>query len=288
MSIKRKLGLAALTAVASYAATVGTAYLTQRRILYRQPKTVYGTVQQEIILEQHGDEPCMRGWVLHPGQENALIYYGGSSESVENRIPKLMQYFPDHTIYLMPYRGFGPNHDYCSEEHKIKADSIRLYHHVKNKHNYLHVVGRSLGTGVAIHVAARNKVDTLSLVTPYDSILEVAKNRAYSKIIPQLPRLFKDKFESWRDAIKLTLPVNVLLAEIDVVTPHERWHSLKKHIHTEIFENILPGTNHTNIMDKDSTWLNIQNFVHQSQKESSSIDELLPLKENEWVEVRAD
>ena len=289
MGIKRKLAIAAATAASSYVLALGAAVVNQRRILYRQPTKIFGETAIQIILEAEGDEPSMKGWILNPSQEKALIYYGGSAESVEERIKKLTEFFPDFTIYLMPYRGFGPNSAYRSLEAKIKSDAIRLYHHVKTKHQELHVIGRSLGTGVAIHVAARHSVDTLSLITPYDSILDVAQRRSYTKIIPQFSKLFVDKFESWRDAVKLNLPVNAVLAEIDYVTPHERWYSLKKHIHTDVYENVITKTNHTNIVDKDATWQNIQKFIAEHPERSASRLKSPPLETvNGWTEVKSE
>ena len=39
--------------------------------------------------------------------KKALVYFGGNAEDVALNIPDFKHYFPDHTLYLVNYRGFG-------------------------------------------------------------------------------------------------------------------------------------------------------------------------------------
>jgi uncharacterized protein len=78
------------------------------------------------------------------------------------------------------------------------------------------VIGRSLGSGVAIHVASERRVERLLLVTPYDSLLKIAAGQF--RYFP-LTWLMLDKFESWRYAPKVTAPTQLIAAQYDEVIP---------------------------------------------------------------------
>jgi pimeloyl-ACP methyl ester carboxylesterase len=66
-----------------------------------------------------------------------------------------------------------------------------------------HVVlmGRSLGSGVAVHVAAKRKVGGVILVTPLDSLVNVA--RAHYPIFP-VGLMLKHRFDSAALAPEIT------------------------------------------------------------------------------------
>ena len=177
--------------------------------------------------------------------------------------------FPNHTRYIIPYRGFAPNRGQglVLGEEAIKADAVRAHACVALHHAHVDVLGRSLGTGVALHVAARCEVRRVGLITPYDSILEVAKNR-YRWLPVRV--MLKDRFESWRDALTVQAPILALLAETDPVTPHRCWENLKRHFTAPIGVATIPGTNHTNIVEAPMAWEELTRFF-QGQVPASKI-----------------
>ena len=77
-------------------------------------------------------------------------------------------------------------------------------------------MGRSLGSGVAVHLSAKRNVDKLILVTPFDSILNVAKNIYW--MFP-ISMLLKDKYESWQKVADIDADSLLLVAEYDQVVP---------------------------------------------------------------------
>lgn len=238
----------------AYGATLAGMYFKQRDILYRAPKKTQTDIIPIEILNEDGANPRLLGWVENPEQREALIYYGGSSEPIELRLEKLREHFPNHAIYLVPYRGFGPNHKLRHDEINIKKDAIRLYDFVKTRHAEVDVIGRSLGTGMAVHVASKFDVEELGLITPYDSILEVASQR-YMHLLP-IERILWDKFETWKEAHLVKSKITVITAETDIVTPEKRWERLKQYLTSakEIHQVKVMGSNHTDIVDWSETW----------------------------------
>lgn len=250
----------ALVALGGYAAICSMVYFRQRTILYRPAKPNRETPPATVVLPQTHRGPQLCGWVDNPGQELALVYFGGASEPIELRRQSLAQAFPHHTRYLVPYRGFGPNAHLLPGENVIKEDALRLARHVRRKHEGLHLIGRSLGTGMAIHVASRIPIMGMALITPYDSILEVAK--ANYKWLP-VAKMLRDRFESWRDAGRVSTPVIALLAEVDKVVPQQRTAALLRHLPQPPSCCTIKGSNHRTIAQFDELWGRISGFFSQ-------------------------
>lgn len=248
-----------LLATATYFISVGVLWARQTQILYRPPKKVFCQDPTEVLLPGSGSDPSLRGWVDGPREASeCVIYFGGSSESVELRRPNLAGPCSDMTRYFMPYRGFGPNWGMKITESGIKADGIRLFDRLAARHDRVHVVARSLGTGVGLAVAANRDVDRLALITPYDSIAAVAREKY--RIVPT-GRLLRDKFESWRDAANIQKPALVCLAGLDKVISPRRWEELKKHFKVPPVETVFKHCDHSNIADCEDMWNQIGSFL---------------------------
>ena len=76
------------------------------------------------------------------------------------------------------------------------------------------VMGRSLGTGVAVALASVRKVRGLILVSPYDSLLSVAK-----ELYPFLPvsLILTHRFDSIAKAPLITAPLLAIIASDDTI-----------------------------------------------------------------------
>jgi len=161
---------------------------------------------------------------------NALLYFGGNAEDVSYSLPSLSTAFPDHAVYLLHYRGYGGSSGKPSEA-ALFADALALFDRVSTDHQNIAVVGRSLGSGVAVHLASLRPVARLVLVTPYDSLQELAARQ-----FPYLPVrwLLLDKFESWRYAEHITVPTLVIAAEHDEVIPRMSTEALYKRFRTGV------------------------------------------------------
>jgi uncharacterized protein len=177
---------------------------------------------------------------------NAVVYFGGNAEDVSLRMPSLSTAFPDYAIYLLHYRGYGGSSGKPSEA-ALFADALALFDKVYTKHQNIVVVGRSLGSGVAVHLASLRPVTRLVLVTPYNSIQELAARQ-----FPYIPVrwLLVDKFESWKYAKLVNAPTLIIAAEHDEVIPRASTESLFAcfRIGVASFKVVL-GTSHNTIYD---------------------------------------
>lgn len=246
-----RLSTVALAVAGGYAAAVTLLYFRQHQLLYRAPKANKALAMPEVVVPAEEGQPALRGWVDNPGQADAMLYLGGSSEAVELRRQSMAEAFPNHTRYLIPYRGFGPNQGLRIDEAGLKQDALRSFKHIASHHDAVDVLGRSLGTGIALFLAARAPVRRLGLITPYDSILAVAQQKY--RWLP-VAAMLRDRFEAWHDAGLINVPILACLAEKDDVTTPARWESLRKHFKTSVEVLVAPRTNHTTIAECPTMW----------------------------------
>ena len=179
----------------------------------------------------------------------ALIYFGGNAEDVSFNMPSFSAGFPDSAIYLLHYRGYAGSSGRPSEQ-AIFADALTLFDQVHGKHPDVEVVGRSLGSGVAVYVASARPVTRLVLVTPFDSLLELAAAQ-----FPYLPVkwLLLDKFESWKYAPLVTAPTLIIAAEHDEIVPRASTQLLQSRFKSGLASfHVIAGTGHNDISESAS------------------------------------
>ena len=152
----------------------------------------------------------------------ALIYFGGNAEIVPLTLPELTRTFPGRALYLPHYRGYGGSSGSPSEA-AFFADALAVYDMVRQTHDDIAVMGRSLGSAVATYLAAHRSVSRLVLVTPFDSLETVAAGH-----YPLFPvrLLLRDRFESRTHAPRVTAPTVILAGGRDEIVSLESSHRL--------------------------------------------------------------
>jgi uncharacterized protein len=206
-----RLALAALAL--GYVAICVFVFVTQRSLIYFPQPSWLGDRDTNVALPA-ADAQVFASVRPRPGTK-AVVYFGGNAEDVTLSIPGLAAAFPEHALYLLQYRSYGRSGGKPSET-ALVGDALALFDLAHREHASVEVVGRSLGTGIALQVASARPVARLVLVTPYDSLLAIAQTR-----FPFLPVswLMLDRYESWRHAPKVTAPTHVIAAEHDEVIP---------------------------------------------------------------------
>lgn len=240
--LKSLLGLAVIAALL-FAALSAWIYYHQRDFIYFPQFT--RTALPPPDLEIAVDGAILRGWVAHPGKRDALIYFGGNAEPVQAMRADLAQWFPGHSSYLVPYRGFGASGGVPGED-ALKADALVLYDLVRSRHSHgsITVIGRSLGSAVASHVAAHRPVARLVLVTPFDSMARLAQT--HYPFVP-VRWLLRDRYDSARQLREYRGPVLIVRASNDRIVPAARTEALiaALPVRPQVVE--LGGTDHNSL-----------------------------------------
>ena len=199
-------------AVGVYAGLCLVFLLFQRSFIY-MPTPVTPTHAQAFPLEVPGATVRISSRP-HDGP-GALVYFGGNAEDVAYTLPELAELFSDRAIYGMHYRGYSGSSGRPAEA-ALRSDAQALFELVHARHPDVIVVGRSLGSSLAIQLAAEKPISRLVLITPFESILSIAR-----RVAPFLPMglLLRDKYESWRYAPRVTCPTLVIAASHDELVP---------------------------------------------------------------------
>lgn len=254
-SLWRSLAGMAASAALVYLALGLALMVFQRSLIYHPQPRALGDAGASLTLEvaATGDVPGARLQITARPREGAkaLVYLGGNAEDVSLNLPAFARAFPDHAIYLLHYRGFGASSGKPSEA-ALHADALALFDWVQARHAQTAVVGRSLGTGVAVRLARLRPVASLVLVTPYDSLQDIAASTM--PLFPVRWMLF-DKFESWRDAPSVSAPTLLIAAEHDEVIANASTERLLTRFRPGVATlKRLAGTGHNSI-DASSGYL---------------------------------
>jgi len=176
-----------------------------------------------------------------------MIYFGGNAEDVSLNMPAFSPGIPGRALYLMNYRGYGGSSGKPTEE-ALFADGLALFDRVHSQYEDVEVVGRSLGSGVAVYIASARPVSRLVLITPYNSIEELAARQ-----FPWLPVrwLLLDKYRSWLYAPRVNAPTLIIAAAEDEVVPRASTDVLRSHFRSGVASMVvLPGTGHNTIANR--------------------------------------
>ncbi|NCF36097.1 MAG: alpha/beta hydrolase [Gammaproteobacteria bacterium] len=234
----------ALVLLGVYLLLAAFLYVYQRRLIYYPVALDPSFVAERIVVDNQGTR--LQGWVLNPGQRKAVIYFGGNSEMITHRRGFFEDVFRDYSVYLINYRGYGDSEGSPSEA-GLFSDALAIYDQLSPRHQSISAYGRSLGSGVAVYLAARRPLEKLILLTPYDSVAAVAQ-----KIYPMFPvrYLIKDRFDSTALAPAIEAPVLITSAEHDreIRLPHTL--ALKQSFtRAPLDYMMISGAAHNNIVD---------------------------------------
>lgn len=239
--IRALVALMAVAALAYLAACAALFFLQRSMIYFPQPGSAAGAASS---IELPVDQATLQVTVRALAGSKAAIYFGGNAEDVSVSLPELSAAFPDRAIFLMHYRGYGRSSGTPSEA-ALQQDALVLFDRVHGAHPDVVVIGRSLGSGIAVRLASQRPLERLVLVTPYDSLQDLAAAQ-----FPMFPVrwLLADKFESGRYAPMVTAPTLIIAAEQDEVIPRASTDLLHARFVSGVAKFVVvPGTGHNTI-----------------------------------------
>jgi uncharacterized protein len=166
---------------------------------------------------QASDGTRLHAWHLKSATPFAplVIYFGGNAEDVSWLLDELPRREIRAAWLLVDYRGYGSSNGAPSER-ALHDDALLWYEQAKGMGERIYAAGRSLGSGVAVRLAAERPLEGLILITPYDSMVAVG-----ARHYPFLPVdwLLRHRFDSMAWAPRIAVALLCIVATRDRIVP---------------------------------------------------------------------
>ena len=250
--LKSILFLAALV----YVAIAGFMYLQQRSFQYFPAHK--GTSPQALglsgVTEQRAATPDGETIVLwyspaQPGKPTVLFFHGNGGEIADRTERFAFLQSQGLGVMFVSYRGYGASTGEISEQGLV-TDALTAYDALRAKGvapGDIMLLGESLGTGVAIQLAAQRPVGAVALEAPYTATVDIAAG-----IYWWLPVRFlmKDQFRSRDYIAQVKVPLLIQHGDADRVVPVVQGRALFEMANEPKQLVIVPGEGHDAVFDR--------------------------------------
>ncbi|WP_027998792.1 alpha/beta hydrolase [Sinorhizobium arboris] len=148
-----------------------------------------------------------------------LLGFGGNAWNADALALMMHQLLPDYEVAAMHYRGYEPSGGRPSAV-ALFDDARQAYDHVAAETEAgVVAVGLSIGAAVAVDLAATRHLRGVILVTPFDSLKELAAHH-YTWLPVRL--LLRHRMETAETLRNLDVPTAIITADNDVIVPAAR------------------------------------------------------------------
>jgi fermentation-respiration switch protein FrsA (DUF1100 family) len=213
-----------LIALAIYCGFVALLYVAQRAMMYfpdttRTPPAAAGLPEAEEVVLDTADGERVIAWHVPPHGENpVVIYFHGNGGALAYRVGRFRTLIADGAgLLALSYRGYAGSTGKPTETGLLAdADAAYAFAAARYPAARLLLWGESLGSGVAVALAAEKPVGRLVLEAPFTSAADVGAS-VYWFVPVRL--LMKDQFRSDERIARVTAPLLILHGERDRVVP---------------------------------------------------------------------
>jgi len=213
-----------MAAVLVYVGFVALLYTAQRKLQYLPDTTRFAPAAvglpeaEEVVLDTADGEKVI-AWHAKPRDgKPVIIYFQGNGGGLNLRAWRFHQMVAaGNGLIALCYRGFGGSSGHPTEAGLLQ-DAAAAYAFATRLYPPERIVlwGESLGTGVAVALAAERPVARVLLESPFTSAVDIA--RAAYPFVP-VRWLMKDQFRSDQRVANISAPVLVLHGVRDTVVP---------------------------------------------------------------------
>ncbi len=254
----------------------GCALATRAALYHPDPTQVApgaaGLSEAREVMFVVGDGTELVTWRA-PAQEGeaTIVYFHGNASNLANRAA-FFRLMVDEGFGLaaLSYRGFGGSGGRASEA-AIIGDALAFVDALVAEGadpTSLVLYGESLGSGVAVQVAAQRPVAGLVLHAPYDAVDDVAA-RVAPFLAPRL--LLTDRYRSIDHIGDVTAPILWLHGDSDGVIPIAHGQRLFDAARSDKTAVTVPGAGHNDLYGAELFSAHTAPFVRRATGGASSL-----------------
>ncbi len=169
--------------------------------------------EEHILTTSDGEKVIIWYVPAKPGHP-VVLFFHGNGDFLAGRVSRFRGITAGGTgLVALSYRGYAGSTGKPSEQGLLNdAAAAYAFTAARYKPDQIVVWGFSLGTGVAVAVAADHPVGKLILEAPYTSIVDVAASMF--RIVP-VSWLLRDQFHSDERIARVTAPLLIMHGEKD-------------------------------------------------------------------------
>jgi uncharacterized protein len=216
-----------LVAIASigYLGGLAVLYFAQRSVLFPIPQTTrtspeaagFPEAEEHLLTTADGEKVIVWHVPARPGHP-VVLYFHGNGDHLAGFFGRFRELISDGTgIVALSYRGYAGSSGQPSEAGLLQdAAAAYAFTTALTSEDRIVVWGFSLGTGVAVALAAEHPVGKLILEAPYTSIADVG---AMAFRFAPMRWLIRDPFRSDERMARVTAPLLIMHGERDATIP---------------------------------------------------------------------
>jgi uncharacterized protein len=239
-------------ALVFYGGFVALLYLTQRSLQYfpesnRTAPAAAGLPEAEEVVVDTADGERVVLWHVPPkGDKPVILYLHGNGGALRYRIDRFRALTADGTgLIALSYRGYGGSTGRPTEAGLLEdAAAAYAFAAARYQPERIALWGESLGSGVAVALAAEKPVGRVVLEAGFSSAADVGAG-VYWYVPVRL--LMKDQFRSDLRIGKVTAPVLMLHGDRDNIIPIALGERLYALINAPKRFMRFPGGGHENL-----------------------------------------
>ena len=244
---------AAIALTCVYLLAVATACTFQRSMLYHpdpRPLTPQSGLPITVVRLTTRDGERLVGWYLPPSSGMpVLLYFAGNGDSLAGDEDERLRPIAAEGVgvFDVGYRGYSGSTGHPTEAGlHLDADAAYAWLAARTKPTDIVIAGHSLGTGVAVRLAAEHPGRALVLESPFTSTVDVAEG-----MLPWAPvrLLMWDRFQSDRWIGKVRMPVLIVHGDHDGAIPFAEGKALYALANDPKSFVRIPGGGHDDLPD---------------------------------------
>ncbi|MBL1259113.1 MAG: alpha/beta hydrolase [Thiotrichaceae bacterium] len=220
---------------------------------------------EEITVTTEDQVKIISLYLPYEGSEKLLIYFHGNAGNIYHRMPSLLHLQKSgFNIIGASYRGYGKS-DGSPSEAGIYLDGKAIYQYAIEKLGFstenIVILGRSIGSTVAINLAQHKKLHGLILISP----LSNGKEQANASGLRLISSLAGNAFDNLTKIDNLNSPLLVIHGTRDHVVPFAMGEKIFSRAKTEKKFIGIDGAGHNNLHNAYSKeyWTPILQFMNE-------------------------
>jgi len=216
-----------------------------KKYIPKKAKLIYFKTSDNILLEG--------GYVENKKNGPLVLYFSGNANNVLEFLDNIATKIKNFNFIGFNYPGYAR-----SQGKPCERCILKYACEIFDKYKPEIIIGRSLGSAVATYVASKREIKKLILITPFDSIEEIAKIK-----YPFLPLklILKHKFKEIDWIKKVKAPVYVILAENENLIPKKCIENLLINIPNLKSIKVIKNSTHIDILQHETIIKILTNYL---------------------------